>query len=98
LEHADLWYPRHIDWAQEMLGFQPLQHLPSNYVREHIYFSVQYERVAEELRQHVGVDRIMSPPTSRILSANGPIPGLLLTRSMLISRKTRETASGPAMP
>ena len=42
-----------------MLGFKPLKDLPSDYVREHIYFTVQYERVAIELRQHVGVDRIM---------------------------------------
>jgi len=59
LEHADLWYERHRGWAEEMLGFKPLQRLPSEYVREHIYFSVQYERVAVELRQHVGVDKIM---------------------------------------
>ena len=36
-----------------LLGFQPLKELPSTYVREHIYFSVQYERVAVEERQHV---------------------------------------------
>jgi predicted TIM-barrel fold metal-dependent hydrolase len=59
LEHADLWYQRHVGWAESMLGFTPLKRLPSEYVREHIYFSVQYERVAIELRQHVGVDRIM---------------------------------------
>jgi uncharacterized protein len=59
LEHADLWYQRHVSWAESMLGFKPLKRLPSEYVREHVYFSVQYERVAVELRQHVGVDRIM---------------------------------------
>lgn len=59
LEHADLWYQRHIAWAEDQLGFQPLQALPSEYVREHIYFSVQYERVAVEERHHVGVDKIM---------------------------------------
>ena len=42
-----------------MLGFTPLKRLPSAYVREHMYLSVQSERVAIELRQHVGVDRIM---------------------------------------
>ena len=45
--------------GREQLGFKPLKRLPSEYVREHIYFSVQYERVAIELRQHVGVDHIM---------------------------------------
>jgi predicted TIM-barrel fold metal-dependent hydrolase len=59
LEHADLWYQRHLGWAQEQLGFQPLKALPSEYVRKHVYFSVQYERVAVEERRHVGVDRIM---------------------------------------
>jgi predicted TIM-barrel fold metal-dependent hydrolase len=59
LEHADLWYRRHLGWAEEQLGFKPLQALPSEYVRRHIYFSVQYERVAVEERRHVGVDRIM---------------------------------------
>jgi predicted TIM-barrel fold metal-dependent hydrolase len=59
LEHMDLWYQRHLGWAQEYLGFQPLKELPSHYVREHVYFSVQYEQVAIEERHHVGVDRIM---------------------------------------
>jgi predicted TIM-barrel fold metal-dependent hydrolase len=59
LEAADLWYQRHIGWAEEYLGFKPLKQLPSEYVRDHIYFSVQYERVAVETRHHVGVERIM---------------------------------------
>jgi predicted TIM-barrel fold metal-dependent hydrolase len=59
LEHADLWYKRHLGWAEEQLGFKPLKALPSEYVRQHVYFSVQYERVAVEERKHVGVDRIM---------------------------------------
>jgi uncharacterized protein len=59
LESCDLWYRRHIGWAQEYLGLQPLARPPSDYVREHIYFSVQYERVAVELRHHVGVGKIM---------------------------------------
>ena len=59
LEHADLWYERHRHWAEEYLGSKPLKRLPSEYVREHISWSVQYERVAVELRHHVGVDKIM---------------------------------------
>ena len=59
LEHADLWYQRHIGWAEEQLGFKPLNRLPSEYIREHISFSVQYERVAVETRHHIGVDHIM---------------------------------------
>ena len=59
LEHMDLWYQRHLGWAQDYLGFKPLKHLPGDYVRRNISFTVQYERVAVELRHHVGVDHIM---------------------------------------
>jgi predicted TIM-barrel fold metal-dependent hydrolase len=59
LENCDLWYQRHVGWAQEYLGFKPLRRLPSEYVKDHVYFSVQYERVAVETRHHIGVDRIM---------------------------------------
>ena len=59
LEHMDLWYQRHLGWAEEYLGFKPLKELPGHYVRENIYFSVQYERVAIEQRHNVGVDHIM---------------------------------------
>src|SRR5438874_1512051 len=59
LEHMDLWYKRHLNWAEDMLGFKPLKELPATYVRENIYLTVQYERVAVEMRHHVGVDHIM---------------------------------------
>lgn len=59
LESADLWYERHRPWAEEQLGFKAPKYLPSEYAREHIFWSVQYERVAIELRHRVGVDRIM---------------------------------------
>jgi len=57
---ADFWYERHRHWAQRYLGFKPLQRKPSEYIRDHFLFSVQGpERVAIELRHHVGVDHIM---------------------------------------
>jgi predicted TIM-barrel fold metal-dependent hydrolase len=59
LEHMDLWYQRHLGWAEEYLGFKPLKEPPGHYVRQNIYFSVQYERVAIEQRHNVGVDHIM---------------------------------------
>lgn len=59
LENCDLWYERHIGWAEEYLGVQKLKRLPSEYVHDHISFSVQYERVAIEERYHVGVNNIM---------------------------------------
>jgi predicted TIM-barrel fold metal-dependent hydrolase len=60
MEEADYWYERHRHWAAKLLNFKPLERRPSDYVREHIYFSVQHvERVAVELRHHVGVNRMM---------------------------------------
>jgi predicted TIM-barrel fold metal-dependent hydrolase len=60
MEEADYWYERHRHWSERLLGFRPLKHRPSEYVQRHIYFSVQHvERVAIELRHHMGVDHIM---------------------------------------
>lgn len=59
LEQCDLQYFRTLEWAEDMLGVQRLERLPSDYIKEHIYWSVQYERVAVELRHHIGVDHIM---------------------------------------
>jgi predicted TIM-barrel fold metal-dependent hydrolase len=60
MEEADYWYERHRHWSERLLGFKPLKQRPSEYVRQHIYFSVQHvERVAVELRHHMGVEHIM---------------------------------------
>jgi predicted TIM-barrel fold metal-dependent hydrolase len=60
MEEADYWYERHRHWAERLLGVKPLRQRPSDFVRQHILFSVQHvERVAIELRHHLGVDRVM---------------------------------------
>jgi hypothetical protein len=60
LEEADYWYERHRHWAERLLGFKPPAQRPSDYVRQHIHFSVQHvERVAIELRHHLGPRHIM---------------------------------------
>ncbi len=60
MEEADYWYERHRHWAARLLGFQPLRERPSDYARRHVYFSVQHvERVAVELRHHLGVEHVM---------------------------------------
>ena len=59
LEQADFWYERHLPWAQELLDFVPMQHLPSEYITEHIYWSIQYEKVALEIAPHLGIDHVM---------------------------------------
>ena len=60
MEEADYWYERHRHWAERLLNLPPLRQRPSDYVRQHIYFSVQHvERVAVELRHHLGVEHVM---------------------------------------
>jgi len=59
MESADLQYERNRHWSQRQLDFQPLQRLPSEYVKEHIHWSIQAERVGVEIRHHLGVDKIM---------------------------------------
>ena len=60
MEEADYWYERHRHWAERLLNFKPLKQRPSEYVRAHVHFSVQHvERVAVELRHHMGADHIM---------------------------------------
>jgi predicted TIM-barrel fold metal-dependent hydrolase len=60
MEEADYWYERHRHWAERLLNMKPLARRPSDYVRQHLSFSVQHvERVAVELRHHLGVDRMM---------------------------------------
>jgi predicted TIM-barrel fold metal-dependent hydrolase len=60
MEEADYWYERHRHWAERLLNLKPLRQRPSDYVRQHIHFSVQHvERIAIELRHHLGVAHVM---------------------------------------
>jgi predicted TIM-barrel fold metal-dependent hydrolase len=60
MEVADLRYERHYRWAEKLYGWQPLQHgLPSDYLKEHIYWGIVHDRIGVEMRHHVGVKRIM---------------------------------------
>ena len=97
LEHADLWYQRHIGWAEDQLGFKPLKELPSTYVREHVYFSVQYERVAVEERQHVGVDRIMFATDFPHIECEWPNSRSFIDKITPTCPRLTNSASGPAM-
>ena len=60
MEEADYWYERHRHWSERLLNWKPLRQRPSDYVRQHVHWSVQHvERVAIELRHHMGADHIM---------------------------------------
>ncbi len=60
LESADLQYNRNIHWTQEYLGYEPLKRLPSEYVRDHFYWSLQGEvHGIQKLRHDIGVDKLL---------------------------------------
>ncbi len=59
LHMADLRYQRHYSWAETCLGFQPLKRLPSEYIREHIYWGFLDDPIGVEMRHHIGVDRLI---------------------------------------
>ena len=74
----------------------PLKELPSTYVREHVYFSVQYERVAVEERQHVGVDRIMFATDFPHIECEWPNSRSFIDKSTPTCPRLTNSASGPA--
>jgi predicted TIM-barrel fold metal-dependent hydrolase len=59
LQAADVRYDRHYRWAERLLGFKPLQRLPSEYIREHCLWGFQFDRVGVELRHKINVDGLI---------------------------------------
>ena len=56
---ADVRYGRHHWWAEQYLGFKPLKRLPSEYMREHVYWGFMDDPVGIENRHRMGVDRLI---------------------------------------
>ena len=59
LHLADLRYERHHGLAEDKLGFKALKRLPSEYIKEHIYWGFLDDPIGVEMRHHVGVDRLI---------------------------------------
>ena len=59
LQGADVRYDRHHRWAERLLGFKALARPPSDYIREHCLWGFQFDRVGVELRDKIGVDKVM---------------------------------------
>lgn len=59
LEQMDHNYTRHRYWAERIFGLKPLARLPSEYIREHMYWGYFDDPVGLKLRHEVGVDRII---------------------------------------
>ena len=49
IERADYHWQKHSPWAERLLRFK-LERLPSEYIKEHIYWSLQTEPFALEVR------------------------------------------------
>ncbi|MPZ15324.1 MAG: amidohydrolase family protein [Chloroflexi bacterium] len=59
MEMAEVRFARHSGWAERLLDWKPMERRPSEYVREHCYWGFQHDRVGVELRDKIGVDRII---------------------------------------
>ena len=59
LETMDYDYKNNKYWAERLFGVKQLPRLPSEYIREHFWWSFWYNPIGIELRHHVGVDHIM---------------------------------------
>jgi uncharacterized protein len=59
METADFRYQRLRFWAEDLLGQRKLSRLPSEYVREHCLWGTQWDRAGIEMRERIGVDRII---------------------------------------
>ena len=57
---ADERYDRHVHWAEELLGFQPLPNgHPSDYIRRHVLWGFQRDPAGVELRHWMGVENLV---------------------------------------
>jgi predicted TIM-barrel fold metal-dependent hydrolase len=59
LEMSDERYERHKTWAEDLLGVEPLEMKPSEYIREHCFWGFQHDQVGVQLRHLMGVDRLI---------------------------------------
>ena len=77
---ADLRYTRHNEWASELVGFKPLKQLPSEYIREHIYWGFLDDPIGVEMRHHIGVDRMIWATDFPHQESDWPDSNLVLDR------------------
>lgn len=59
LEQMDHNYERHRHWAERIYNLKPLDRMPSEYVKEHIYWGFFDDPVGVRMRHEIGVDRII---------------------------------------
>lgn len=77
---ADLRYSRHNEWATELVGFKPLKQLPSEYIKQHIYWGFLDDPIGVEMRHHIGVDKLIWATDFPHQESDWPISNLVLDR------------------
>jgi len=57
---ADERYDRHIYWAQQLLGFEPLPNgHPSDYIRRNVAWGFQRDPAGVQIRHWIGVENLI---------------------------------------
>lgn len=58
-EMADQRYNRHSHWGSRIFGVAPLRRQPSEYMRDHVLWGFQWDRVGVETRHRTGVNSLI---------------------------------------
>jgi len=95
LEHADLWYQRHLGWAEEYLGFKPLKELRATMCASTSISACSTSGSRSRNASMSASTGSCSPPISRISRTNGRIRGQSSTRSTPTSPRMISARSGP---
>ena len=80
LEQMDHIYELHHYWAENVYGMKPLEQLPSEYVKQHIYWGFFDDPIGVKLRHEIGVDRIIWGGDFPHVESAWPNSGALLDR------------------
>ena len=59
LEQADETFRRQHGWVEQELGWQPVKHLPSDYLRQHCHWGFQQDRFGVMHRGDIGTARLI---------------------------------------
>ncbi|MCI0821012.1 MAG: amidohydrolase [Chloroflexi bacterium] len=81
LEQMDHNYKRHHRWAEKIYGIKPLKRLPSETIKEHMYWGFFDDPIGIKMRYEIGVDRIMWGGDFPHIESDWPDSDVLLKRT-----------------
>ena len=80
MEQMDNIYERHHHWAERLYGLEPLKRMPSEYIKEHMYWGFFDDPIGVKMRHEIGVDHILWGGDFPHVESDWPNSGKLLDR------------------